>query len=98
MPPLTRADLRTVSASRWIRVFGTHALICRWFHFIDTPMEVDPCAVPSTVTQVDVLGLAAQLQRVFSRPPALDEGHPTTFADFATWLEARNVNLVCASS
>ena len=70
---------------------------CR-FHFVDTPMEVDPSPAPSTVTQVDVLGLAAQLQRVFSRPPALDEGHPTTFAEFATWLKARNVNLVCASS
>ncbi|KAM5531383.1 hypothetical protein V8D89_014946 [Ganoderma adspersum] len=64
----------------------------------DTPMDVDPDPVPSAIIQVDVLGLAAQLQRVFSRPPALDEGHPTTFADFATWLEARNVSLVCASS
>ncbi|KAM5536475.1 hypothetical protein V8D89_009911 [Ganoderma adspersum] len=62
------------------------------------PMDVDPDLVPSAVVQVDVLGLAAQLQRVFSRPPPLDEGHPTTFADFATWLEARNVHLVCASS
>ncbi|KAM5536473.1 hypothetical protein V8D89_009909 [Ganoderma adspersum] len=64
----------------------------------DTPMDVDPGPVSSAVIQVDVLGLAAQLQRVLSRPPALDEGHPTTFADFATWLEARNVHLVCASS
>ncbi|PIL27940.1 transcription factor [Ganoderma sinense ZZ0214-1] len=62
-----------------------------------TPMDVDSDPAPSVI-QVDVLALAAQLQRVFSRPPALDADPPTTFADFATWLEAQNGSLVCASS
>ncbi|KAI1786150.1 hypothetical protein LXA43DRAFT_1034874 [Ganoderma leucocontextum] len=62
----------------------------------DTPMDVDSDVSPAAV-QVDVLGLATQLQRVFSKPATLDEGHPTTFADFAMWLQMRNVGLLCAS-